>query len=149
MYKATAKTSKESCLNLFGENIFKKKKKEVKEIYWCVWKTNTYLLLILIVPKLLVADCRESTSRRSLFVLVLVLFAAAILSGDLQLTDSLLSDVRSVCILDKSFSVLFIVKISNLFLLSHASSISSVTLHGANSVTTVSFGTSLSIDRFI
>lgn len=37
MYKATAKTSKESCLNLFGENIFKKKeKKKKKYVYACV-----------------------------------------------------------------------------------------------------------------
>lgn len=39
MYKATAKTSKESCLNLFGENILKKGKKKKK--YACVFEKQT------------------------------------------------------------------------------------------------------------
>lgn len=41
MYKATAKTSKESCLNLFGENIFKKRKKKKKYVYACVFEKQT------------------------------------------------------------------------------------------------------------
>lgn len=42
MYKATAKTSKESCLNLFGENILKKgKKKKKKYVYASVFEKQT------------------------------------------------------------------------------------------------------------
>lgn len=41
MYKATAKTSKESCLNLFGENILKKGKKK-RNMHVCL--RNKHLL---------------------------------------------------------------------------------------------------------
>lgn len=45
MYKATAKTSKESCLNLFGENILKKgKKKKKRNMYMHLCLRNKHLL---------------------------------------------------------------------------------------------------------